>query len=97
MKIRYTDTAADEIDEIFDYIAERDRSAALRVVARVRQIIGMLADFPDVAQMSDEPGVRRIPVGRYPFLIFYTVDENEVVILHVRHAARQWPWSNTEN
>jgi plasmid stabilization system protein ParE len=31
-----------------------------------------------------------MPVVRYPFLIFYTVTD-EVVILHVRHAARLWP------
>ena len=29
---------------------------------------------------------------RYPFIIFYTVASDEVVILNVRHAARQWPW-----
>ncbi|MEX1083940.1 MAG: type II toxin-antitoxin system RelE/ParE family toxin [Xanthobacteraceae bacterium] len=91
MKVRYTDTATDEIEEIFAYIAQHDRSAALRVVARVGQTVSLLADFPDIAQMTDEPGVRRMPVGRYPFLIFYTVEGNEIVILHVRHSAREQP------
>jgi hypothetical protein len=44
-----------------------------------------------MAQIADEPNVRTMRVGRYPFLIFYAIDENDVVILHVRHAARQRP------
>jgi plasmid stabilization system protein ParE len=34
-----------------------------------------------------------LPIVRYPFSIFYAVDEglDEVVILHVRHTARKKP------
>ena len=96
MKVRDTDTAADEIEEIFAYIAEHDRSAAQRIVARVEQTVSISSDFPDVAQMTDELAVRRMPVGRYPFLIFYTIENDEVVILHVRHTARQWPLGDQE-
>jgi hypothetical protein len=34
-----------------------------------------------------------LPVRRYPqYLVFYTVREDEVVVLNVRHAARRHPW-----
>jgi toxin ParE1/3/4 len=92
MKIRYTETSLVEIDEIFAYISERNADAAARVVARVEQTIANLGDYPELAQTADEANVRRMPVGRYPFIVFYTIEANEVVILHVRHAARQWPW-----
>jgi len=29
-----------------------------------------------------------LPVLRYPYLIFYTVTNEAVVVLHIRHAAR---------
>jgi plasmid stabilization system protein ParE len=29
------------------------------------------------------------PVGRYPYLLFYSIAAEEVVVLHVRHAARE--------
>jgi plasmid stabilization system protein ParE len=32
-----------------------------------------------------------VPLGRYPYKIFYRVTEESVEILHVHHAARQ-PW-----
>jgi ParE toxin of type II toxin-antitoxin system, parDE len=39
----------------------------------------------------DEAGVRIVPLGRFPYLVFYTQSAGEVIILHVRHAARQRP------
>ena len=44
-----------------------------------------LALVPEMAQLTDEPGVRRLPVRSYPYVIFYTIEGDEVVILHVRH------------
>jgi toxin ParE1/3/4 len=90
MRVRYTETALRELEEIFDYIAERNPNAAASVVARIERVIGWLADFPEMGYPI-ENDVRLIPVGRYPFLIFYTTDENEVVIRNVRHAARRRP------
>jgi toxin ParE1/3/4 len=49
-------------------------------------------DFPEMAQPTDEPGVRRMLIGRYPYLIYYAVENDEIVILHVRHGARRPLW-----
>jgi toxin ParE1/3/4 len=37
--------------------------------------------------------VRVLSVVRYPFLVFYAIDNtaDEIVILHVRHTARERP------
>lgn len=94
MRIRYTETALVEVDEIFAYVAQRNPAAAARVVARIERTIKNLSDFPEMAQEADEPGVRRIPAGHYPFIVFYTIEADEVVILHVRHGARRWPWED---
>ncbi|MDX6517144.1 MAG: toxin ParE1/3/4 [Gaiellaceae bacterium] len=84
MKVRYTDTAATEVEEILDYIGLHNRVAAVQVNARLKQTASVLADFPDIAQMSDEPGVRQMPIGRYPLMMKTTS-----LILHVRHTARE--------
>lgn len=89
MKVRYTATAGEEIEEILDYISRQNKRAAAQVSERLDQTIAVLADFSNVGQMTDEAGVRRIPVGRYPLLVFYTVEGNELIILHVRQTARR--------
>ena len=91
MRVRYSETALVELDQIFAYIFERDRSAAAAVVERVERLAALLGEFPFVGHDTDEAGVRMVPLVRYPFLIFYTVNSDEVVILHVRHAARLQP------
>lgn len=91
MKVRYTETALAEIDQIFSYIAEHSRSAAIGVRERIERTVEILAEIPEMAQVADEPGVRRMPIRSYPFVIFYAVEGNEVVVLHVRHGARRPP------
>jgi plasmid stabilization system protein ParE len=91
MRIRFTATALLEIDQITRYVSERNPAAAKALIDRIEDAIDMLADIPEMAQTTDEPGVRRFPLGSFPFLIFYTIESDEVVILHVRHGARRYP------
>jgi toxin ParE1/3/4 len=93
MKLRYSETALRELDDIFAYIHARNRSAAAAVVDRIEGLASLIGEIPFIGHLTDEQGVRMMPVVRYPFLIFYTVNDavDEVVILHVRHAARQRP------
>jgi hypothetical protein len=30
-----------------------------------------------------------MPLGRYPYLVLYTLHDDEIVILHVRHGAHK--------
>ena len=91
MKARWSETALVEIENIFAYIHERNRTAATAVVERIEALISLLEDFPTMGHLADEDAVRVLSVVRYPFLIFYTIDEaaDEVVILHVRHGAQE--------
>lgn len=91
MKLRYTETAAVELEEILDYVSERNPSAARTLASRIEKSIQVLADFPELAQLTDEPGVRRLPIGRYPYVIFYSAERDAIVILHIRHTARLTP------
>jgi toxin ParE1/3/4 len=91
MSVRYTETALREIDEILAYIAARNPDAASRISERIDQLVSHLRDFPLLGHAVDEAGVRIIPLGRYPYLIFYTPVGDDVVILHVRHGARERP------
>jgi plasmid stabilization system protein ParE len=65
--------------------------AAAEVVARIEELAARLARFPQMGRPKYKPGVRMMPLRRYPFLVFYTIESNEVLILSVRHAARNGP------
>jgi toxin ParE1/3/4 len=93
MNVRWSQTALAQLDDIFLYIHERNRSAALSVTNRVEELASLLGEFPFIGHLTDETDVRILPVVRYPFAIFYTIDDvvGEVVILHVRHTAQEPP------
>jgi plasmid stabilization system protein ParE len=78
---------------IFSYIRQNNQSAAIAVVARIEALTALLEQFPLVGHLTDEAGVRVLAVVRYPFLIFYAIDDaaGEIVILYVLHTAQQRP------
>ena len=71
---------------------ERNPAAAEAILHRIEEVVGRLADFPLIGHATDEPPVRIMPLGRYPYLVFYAVEEDAVAILHIRHAAPLKPW-----
>jgi plasmid stabilization system protein ParE len=70
MKVRYTPRAAADIEDIHAYIAERNPKASIAVVARIRQAIEGLGDFPGMGRMTDREDVRVLPVGVTPISSF---------------------------
>jgi toxin ParE1/3/4 len=91
MKIRYTDTALAEIEELLSYIGKDNPLAADEVAAIMRETVVRLSDYPRLAVETNVPGVRVAPVLPYRYLVFYSVDRNSIVIRNVRHAARESP------
>jgi toxin ParE1/3/4 len=91
MRVRYSLLALLQLEEIHRYIAERNPRAAKAVVARIEDLCEKLGEFPGMGSTTDQPGVRVLPVVRYPYLIFYLqmVEADEVVILRIRHGRRK--------
>ncbi|MFZ1102133.1 MAG: type II toxin-antitoxin system RelE/ParE family toxin [Hyphomicrobiaceae bacterium] len=90
MNVRYTVKALKQLDEIFSYIAESDPGAAQSVKARIQRAINRLGRHPYSARPTERAGIRVLAVVRYPYLVFYTVDEaaREVHILRIRHSSQ---------
>lgn len=91
MKVRYTETALADLDDLLSYLIERNPRAATTIGKAVEVTIDRVAAFPFSAEATDEPGVRMTPAGRFPYLIFYRAADDEVSILRVLHGARLRP------
>jgi toxin ParE1/3/4 len=89
MKVRYTAEAQADLESIFSYISERNAPAAMRVLSRLRERADSLGEFPELGRATDRVGIRVLIDGRYPYLVFYTIERDEIVVIHVRHAARK--------
>ena len=85
MRIRYTPRALADLNRIHSYVAERNPSAAERVVGVVEKRVKGLNDHPEIGYRSDETDVRIILAIPYPYRIYYRVAAAEIEILHIRH------------
>ncbi|WP_310451849.1 type II toxin-antitoxin system RelE/ParE family toxin [Sulfuritalea sp.] len=91
MRIRWTPPALAQIAEIHQYIATENPQAARRVVAQIRKDAILLSAQPSMGRAGRVPGTRELVVSRYPFIIAYRIDGNDIPILAVIHSARRWP------
>jgi toxin ParE1/3/4 len=90
MRVVFAERARRDIGDIYDDIVQHNPEAAQRVEDAIRARCERLADFPFAAVATDEPNVRRLPLVRYPYTIYYRIDAMRglVEIARVVHAAR---------
>lgn len=92
MKVEYARRAVTDIRSIAAYYARSDDPRE-RVAARIREVAARIARRPESGRpVAARPGVRVVPLIRYPFVLFYLVGEGSIRILHIRHTARR-PWT----
>lgn len=91
MKLRFTVRAAQDLSDIASYIREHNPQAALRVRSSILESLQTLALFPHVGRQQTIAGVRKLVTRRYPYLVYYTVDEvaAEVIVITIQHPARE--------
>jgi toxin ParE1/3/4 len=91
MKVQYTPRARDDLTAILTYVEQRSPKGAHNVARAIRRTITVIGEFPQCGRLSGEQGVRVLPVGSYPYLIYWNVEAESVWIVHIRHTARR-PW-----
>jgi plasmid stabilization system protein ParE len=88
VKLRYTLAALAELDEVLGNIALQSPKGAKRIQGRLHAVINLLLEHPLSGVATDERPMRRIVVRPYPYLIYYELSADEIVIVGIRHGAR---------
>jgi plasmid stabilization system protein ParE len=92
MRVQYSPRARDDLIAILIYIEHRSPQGARNVARALRKTIELIGEFPQSGRLAGEQGTRVLPVGRYPYSIYWINEGDEVWIVHVRHTARR-PWN----
>ena len=96
MRVVFTDEALRELDGILDFIASQYPTIVSSFQQRFRTVLQRIGKWPRSAEeVAERPGVRIVPLVRYPYRIFYLATDDAVEILHIHHVARQLPWNET--
>jgi toxin ParE1/3/4 len=95
MRVRFSRRALAQLDSILLDLAELNPTAAQRFEHRIRMIAERIGRFPrGFQEVEERPGVRRVPLVHYPYLVFYKVYDDETVVLRIIHGARREPWED---
>lgn len=92
MKVVYTDEALHNLDEILAFIAANYPTVLAAFELRLRAVERRIGRWPNSAtEVEQRPGVRVVPLLRYPYKIFYQVTPDAVEVVYIHHAARSEP------
>lgn len=92
MRVRYTEPAVREFEAVISYFLAHAPRLAPEIADAIDKAVTQLLKHPYSGQETEMRGIRELYLRRFRYLVFYTVEGSEVVILHLRHAARRRPW-----
>ena len=91
MRLFWTPEALDDRRSIYDYIEADNPSAALALDELFSEKANRLIDHPGLGRIGRVAGTRELVAHQNYILIYHTTEDDQIRILRVLHAARQWP------
>jgi toxin ParE1/3/4 len=88
MIIRWTPTASNDLEAVYDYIARDDSEAAVEVAQRITSAIDGLKRHPEMGRRGRAQGTRELVI--VPYIVTYRIQDSVVVIANIVHSARRW-------
>ncbi len=92
MKLRYSEDALDDLEQILDFIAEDSSERALAFIERLKSSIELLIIFPGLGVSCQSKGISedcRVMVFE-SYLIFYAVSKENILVLSIINAAKDY-------
>ena len=79
MRLRYTNRAKDDIELAFEWYENQRRGLGFEFLDCVEIAVKEILTFPEMYQISYS-SFRRNVIRRFPFSIFYTLEDKEIVV-----------------
>ena len=91
MKIVYSKRATAALFAISAYLKPLSPQGAKHVRNAIRATLSQLTKFPRLANLQATPGVHKIITAKYPYLIYYTIDDTAgtISVVTIRHASQR--------
>lgn len=90
-EIKFTTSAAQDLQSIKKFIYEDNEIAARKVVAHIiNQIETILPQMPSAGRAGRVLRTRELVISKYPYVVPYQVKGNDIFILRVLHTSKKW-------
>jgi addiction module RelE/StbE family toxin len=91
MRVRWTTNAANDLSRMVERIRAESPEAALHVARTLYNGVAELGKFPRRGRVGLVENTRELVFPPWPYIVVYEVTGDQVVVLRVRHASRNWP------
>ncbi|MBU1170645.1 MAG: type II toxin-antitoxin system RelE/ParE family toxin [Proteobacteria bacterium] len=79
MNIRYTERSRDDLELAFVWYERQRRGLGFEFLDCVEATIQNIIDCPEIYQIRYS-NFHGSPIRRFPFSIFYTIEEHEIIV-----------------
>lgn len=87
MRIRWTEKAEQQLDEIESYIAQDNPAVATRVIIDIIESARQLIQFTNSGRPGRKEGTRELVLVGTPYILVYRTRAAEIQISNVLHGA----------
>ena len=91
MRVRWTNTAADDFARVVERIRADNPAAAHRVAQTIYRGIALLGTLPNRGRVGRAENTRELVFPPWPYIVVYEIVGDQVRVLRVRHASQDWP------
>jgi toxin ParE1/3/4 len=91
MQLRWTSTAAEDLENIANYLFEKTPENAPRLIREMYNAPRTLKNFPNLGRIGKKEGTRELVLPSLPYIIVYLVRGDTVHIVRVLHSSQDWP------
>ncbi|MEG4243510.1 type II toxin-antitoxin system RelE/ParE family toxin [Microcoleus sp. MON2_D6] len=80
--------AQEEFDEAVDWYEQQSAGLGVEFLNRVEEALDRISATPEACSIVFQE-MRRIVVRKFPYLIFYRVEPEQIVVLAIFHSKRE--------
>lgn len=91
MQIEWSSMALKSLENIYDYICEKDHELAVKTYASIQKQVSILGTYQQYGRAGRVFGTRELVISDYPYIIPYRVKGDAIEILYVFHTSRKLP------
>jgi toxin ParE1/3/4 len=91
MRLVWTTAAVSDLEQISDYLLERNPELTATTIQRIFTSTSELKQFPSRGRPGRKDGTRELVLRQLPYLLVYEVVGPSVIVLRVLHGSRRWP------
>ena len=88
MRIRWTLEAADDLEQIWEYLRAHHPEFTAATIRRIYDDIRLLASAPRLGRIGREEDTRELLISGLPYIAVYRVKDEAIEVLHIFHGAQ---------